>query len=615
MARGKSGITKYIVWGVLIASFVGFGAFGTVNFTGGAGSIGTVGDTTIETTDYARALQNEMRAVEAQTGQPVTLEQARQFGLTDQVLAQVVTNAALDEETRKLGISVGDERVAEELRNVQAFQGPDGNFDRSAYAYALQNAGLKEAEFEDSLRQESARSILQAAVLSGTTLPDTYVNTLLGWVGETRDFTWATLDRDALTTGLPVPTDEELQAWYDENIDQFTLPETKVITYAWLTPDMIVDTVEVDEQALRDAYEERHAEFNMPERRLVERLVFSSEDEAQAAADRIASGETDFEGVVAERGLAIIDTDMGDVTRASLGEAGDAVFGAEVGAVVGPEPSNLGPALFRVNGVLAEQVTPFEEAVPDLRDALVLDRARRVIEGMSQELDDELAGGATLEELSQDTDMELGQIEWSETSDTGIAGYEAFREAAQAVQDGDYPAIDDLGDGGVFALRLDEQRDPAPAPFEDVRDEVVQLWEQDQATEALVAQAEELATAISGGGSFEDSGLSPTQESGLTRNQPIEGLPAAILEAVFTMEPGEARALPGNGAALVVRLDGVTPVDMDAPQVTQVGDQLRDQAATSVANDIFRALNTDIQSRAGVSVDQSAVNAVLSNLR
>ncbi|MBN8186449.1 SurA N-terminal domain-containing protein [Salipiger thiooxidans] len=615
MARGKSGITKYIVWGVLIASFVGFGAFGTVNFTGGAGSIGTVGDTTIETTDYARALQNEMRAVEAQTGQPVTLEQARQFGLTDQVLAQVVTNAALDEETRKLGISVGDKRVAEELRNVQAFQGPDGKFDRSAYAYALQNAGLKEAEFEDSLRQESARSILQAAVLSGTTLPDTYVNTLLGWVGETRDFTWATLDRDALTTGLPVPTDEELQAWYDENIDQFTLPETKVITYAWLTPDMIVDTVEVDEQALRDAYEERHAEFNMPERRLVERLVFSSEDEAQAAADRIASGETDFEGVVAERGLAIIDTDMGDVTRASLGEAGDAVFGAEVGTVVGPEPSNLGPALFRVNGVLAEQVTPFEEAVPDLRDALVLDRARRVIEGMSQELDDELAGGATLEELSQDTDMELGQIEWSETSDTGIAGYEAFREAAQAVQDGDYPAIDDLGDGGVFALRLDEQRDPAPAPFEDVRDEVAQLWEQDQATQALVAQAEELATAISGGGSFEDSGLSPTQESGLTRNQPIEGLPAAILEAVFTMEPGEARALPGNGAALVVRLDGVTPVDMDAPQVAQVGDQLRDQAATSVANDIFRALNTDIQSRAGVSVDQSAVNAVLSNLR
>ena len=615
MARGKSGITKYIVWGVLIASFVGFGAFGTVNFTGGAGSIGSVGDTTIETTDYARALQNEMRAVEAQTGQPVTLEQARQFGLTDQVLAQVVTNAALDEETRQLGISVGDERVAEDLRNVQAFHGPDGNFDRSAYSYALQNAGLKEAEFEDSLRQESARSILQAAVLSGTTLPDTYVNTLLGWVGETRDFTWATLDRDALTTGLPVPTDDELQAWYDENIDQFTLPETKVITYAWLTPDMIVDTVEVDEQALRDAYEERHAEFNMPERRLVERLVFSSENEAQAAADRIASGETDFEGVVAERGLAIIDTDMGDVTRASLGEAGDAVFGAEVGAVVGPEPSNLGPALFRVNGVLAEQVTPFEEAVPDLRDALVLDRARRVIEGMSQDLDDELAGGATLEELSQDTDMELGQIEWSETSDTGIAGYEAFREAAQAVQDGDYPAIEDLGDGGVFALRLDEQRDPAPAPFEDVRDEVAQLWEQDQATEALVAQAEELATAISGGGSFEDSGLSPTQESGLTRNQPIEGLPAAILEAVFTMEPGEARALPGNGAALVVRLDGVTPVDMDAPQVTQVGDQLRDQAANSVANDIFRALNTDIQSRAGVSVDQSAVNAVLSNLR
>jgi len=96
MARGKAGITKYIVWAILIASFVGFGAFGTVNFSGGVGNIGSVGDTTISTSDYARALQSELRAQQAQTGRAITVEQARQSGLTDQVLAQVVTNAALE---------------------------------------------------------------------------------------------------------------------------------------------------------------------------------------------------------------------------------------------------------------------------------------------------------------------------------------------------------------------------------------------------------------------------------------------------------------------------------------------------------------------------------------
>lgn len=56
MARGKSSISKTLVWGLLILVVMGFGAFGTVNFSGGVSGIGSVGDTDISTTDYTRAL-------------------------------------------------------------------------------------------------------------------------------------------------------------------------------------------------------------------------------------------------------------------------------------------------------------------------------------------------------------------------------------------------------------------------------------------------------------------------------------------------------------------------------------------------------------------------------
>ena len=85
--------------------------------------------------------------------------------------------------------------------------------------------------------------------------------------------------------------------------------------------------------------------------------------------------------------------------------------------------------------------------------------------------------------------------------------------------------------------------------------------------------------------------------------------------AVFDMAAGEARAVRGDGAALIVRLDDVTPVNMEDPQIQQLGNALRDQAAGSVSQDLFRALNADIQSRAGISIDQSAVNSVLSTLQ
>ncbi|EIE51643.1 putative peptidyl-prolyl cis-trans isomerase D [Citreicella sp. 357] len=614
MAR-KSGITKYLVWGVLIASFVGFGAFGTVNFSGTSDRIGMAGNTPISGSDYARALDTELRQLSQQSGQQVTIEQARQMGLTDQVLARVVTNAALDDEAARIGLSAGDAQVARSLREIEAFNGPDGKFNRDAYAYALQNAGLKESAFEDSLRSDAARSILQGAILSGATLPDTYLDTLLGYAGETRSLTYAVIGRDALTTGIPAPAEADLKAWYQDNIDRFTLPETHVITYAWLTPEMIVDSVEVTDAVLRAAYDERSAEFNMPERRLVERLVFGNEAEAQAALDRITAGETDFETVVQERGLDIEDTDLGDQDRTEMGEAADAVFSAEVGDVVGPAPSSFGPALYRVNGVLPAQETSFADARDQLRDSVVMNEARKAIANQTQSLDDELAGGATLEDIAADTDMQLGQIDWTQTSKSGIAQYASFNDAAARAVPGDYPAIERLGDGGLFALRVEDIRAPAPAPFDDVRDEVEQLWESDRATEALVAQAQEKASSIASGTSFEEVGLTAQTDSGLRRDSQIDGLPATIVAALFDMQPGDTRVLPGSNEAVVIRLDGITPVDMQDPQVQMLQGLLRQRAANGVAQDLFTAFNADIQRRAGITVDQAAVNAVLTNIR
>ena len=615
MSKKKGGVGKtggYILLGLLL---LGLGGFGATNFGGSVSSIGKVGEAEIPASDYFRAIQQEMRAVQAQTGQALTFQQARAMGIPDMVLSRVVTSAALENEAAQLGISVGDERLAQDLREIPAFQGVDGSFDRESYRLALQGAGFSEREFEEQLRAESASTLLQNAIQAGVVLPPVYAQTLVSYTGERRAFTWAELGAEQLTTGLPVPTDEDLQTFYDENIDRYTRPTTRKITYAWLTPAMIVDTVEVPEDRLRATYEERSAEFNMPERRLVERLVYSSEEAAQEAAERVASGDVPFETLVIERGLDLADTDMGDVTEAALGDAGEAVFAADVGEVV-QAPSDLGPALYRVNAVLAAQSTSFEEAVPQMRDTLALDQARRVIEGLANQLDDELAAGATLEDLAGDTEMELGQIDWTSSSSEGIAGYAAFNEAAAEAETGDYPAMAELGDGGLFALRLDEIQEAAPYPFEEVRDRVAQDWEANARATALADQAEALAGQLSGGTGFDDLNLrARTVDEGLTRNANTDDVPQAVLTQVFTMSEGEAAAVKGAGTAYVVRLDDIIEVDPEDENVRQFRQLFAQQADQDVSQDLFRALAQDIQSRAGVEIDQAAVNAVLANFQ
>ena len=447
MATKSGSFSKGIVWIIILLLIVGLGGFGISNFGGSVQSIGAVGEREISTEDYYRAVQGEVRAMSAEVGQPLTLEQANQFAqfaygapLTDRVLTQLITTAALDGETDRIGLSIGDEQVREQVLALPTFQGLDGKFDRETYGEALLRNGLNEREYEDGIRDDTARTLLQAAILGGLNAPAAMSDPILNYVGQRRSFEFVRLDGGDLDAPLPEPSEADLNTYYTENEAAFTAPEQKRITYAWITPDMLIDEVEIDEDALRGLYEERSEEYNSPERRLVERLVFASPEEAAAAVERLTAGEIDFESLVTERGLSLADIDMGDVGQSDLNaEAGEAVFALEGAGITGVVNSDLGPALFRVNAVLDAQVTSFEDAREELLQEFASDRARRVIDAMVGDVEDLLAGGATLEELAEETDLELGQIDWSAGLDEGIASYAGFRDQANAITADDFP--------------------------------------------------------------------------------------------------------------------------------------------------------------------------------
>ncbi len=609
MAKGSNSISKTAVWILLGLLILGLGGFGATNLSGTIRTVGSVGDKYIDIDDYARTLQQEIQAVSRQTGSQLTFAQAQAVGLDQAVLAQLVRARALDHEAAEMGLSVGDETLRDEILNIPAFQGLDGSFDRDAYSFALRNSGRSEAEFEAQLRDEVARSLLQAAIMSGVSMPEVYARTLVDFLGETRDFTWVRLGQADLAEPLPTPDDATLRAYYEANLGDYEMPETKRITYAALLPDMILDSMEIDEATLRAEYEAAAEEFNKPERRLVERLVYLDEAAAERAVAQLEVDGTTFETLVEERGLDLGDVDMGDVSRLELDAAGEAVFGAEVGDVVGPQPSSLGPALFRVNGVLPAQSTSFEDASGMLRTRLARDAARRQVDVLASEFDDMLAGGATLEELDAETDMAIGTIDWFPAQGEGIAAYDSFHEAARRLSEDDFPEIISLDDGGIFAMRLEETLPPRPAPYEDAIENVRANWEAAQTEERLTAQAEAALPALTGGESFAEQGLDAILEIDLDRSAFVQGTPPAFMPAVFEMEVGDVRIIPSFGSVLMVRLDKITAVETN-DEVTTETQALSAEIGQSVATELFSLFGEDVVLRAGPQINQQALDAV-----
>lgn len=609
MAVRTKNMSKTAVWILMAMLILGLGGFGATNLSGTLRTLGTVGDKHIDIDQYAQQLNQTIRAYEAQTGQQLSFAQAQAMGLDQSVLQRLVSQRALDNETDKLGLSIGDAALRDEVVQIREFRGVDGQFDREGYKMALENSGLTEAEFETRLREEAARTLLQGAISSGVVMPDTYAKTLVDYVGETRNFTWSRLNADSLETPVAAPTEDEMRAYHTEHQADYQRPETKTITYALLTPDMLVDTVEVDQADLQQAYDARADEYQQPERRLVERLPFLDQEAADRAAAALEMQGTTFEQLVQDRGLDLADVDMGDMSQSDLGAAGEAVFAGEVGDVVGPLPSDLGPALFRINGVLPEHNTTFEQAEPELRATLAADRARRQVDVQSRDYDDLLAGGATLEELTKEGAMTLGTVDWFEGSDDKMAGYTEFREAAATITQDDYPEIENLSDGGIFAMRLDKVTPARDATFDEAREDVAADMTAQRTEAALTAKAEDLMPQLKDGAGFADLGLDSIEEADQARNAFIQNTPRSFVSQVFEMEEGDVNLITGQGMVVIVRLDQVLPA-ADNAEATALQAQLVEQMNQSLSQDILDIYTADTTVRARPQIDQRAVQAV-----
>ncbi|MCV2892164.1 peptidylprolyl isomerase [Lentibacter sp. XHP0401] len=608
-ASGKT--TKTLVWILMGMLILGLGGFGVTNLGGSVRTVGAVGDKPITTQSYSRALQQMLQSQSSASGGTLSFAEAQAQQLDRIVLSQLIASRSLDYETARIGLSVGDDRLARQIVTTDAFQGIDGTFNREDYRFRLQQIGLTEAEYETIVREEMARGIVQSAMFSNIEPTPVYADTIINFLGEERDFTWALIDESTLEAPLEEATEEQLVAFHAENQSRYMTPDLRKITYALLTPEQMIEQVEVDETTLQQLFEERAAELNRPERRLVERLVFSSEEEASAAAGSIASGEKNFEAIVTERGLALSDVDMGDVTLAELDDAGEAVFTAESGAVVGPLPTSLGPALFRINGVLDAVVTEFEDVKDELRDEFAQSRARRLIDNERDTYEDLLAGGATLEEIAAETIMELGQIEWHSRADGGPSGYAAFREAADRITTDDFPEIIELEDGGLIALRLDAEEPAVAQPLNDVRDEVTADERQSRLTAALTAKAEALAADLGEGRAFASLGVTPRVESGLSRSEFLADAPASLIVDVFKLQNQGDSAVSGSGGIVaLVQLDMIIAPNPDDPELASTRELLEDQYRNDLAQDVYNMFITDIQARTPVTLDEAAINAV-----
>src|SRR6201986_164113 len=135
-----------IAMGALIVSF---GVWGIADIFRGFGqsTLAKIGHTEISTNEFRQTYTDRLQQIGRQFGRPLTQDQARAFGFDRQVLQQTLAEAALDEETRRLGLGMSEEETKRTIFSDPNFKGTNGQFDPQRFQMAMRQYGYSEARY------------------------------------------------------------------------------------------------------------------------------------------------------------------------------------------------------------------------------------------------------------------------------------------------------------------------------------------------------------------------------------------------------------------------------------------------------------------------------------
>ncbi|MBO6520690.1 MAG: SurA N-terminal domain-containing protein [Rhodospirillales bacterium] len=609
-----------ILAGLLIISFAAWGIEDFIGTKASELTVASVGDADIDPVEFDYELSRETQRLRQVFGGQLTEEQINNLGIGNAVLQRMINDAALAQKASELGLLVSDDQVTKAIHSDETFKGFDGNFSRQRFNEVMRANGFPESVYIERVRGDIALRQMLGAVDNAPAAPKKLTEMLRAFRFEKR--TADTLLIKAEDQPDPgEPTEEQIKKVYDDQAQRFTAPEYRKITFVHLDPALLMDGVQVTEEDLQAAYDANAQNYIKAEQRDVQMIVLTDEERAKEAARMLAEGQ-DFMDVAtgfAEMEEAAVN--LGAVTREGLlPDLAEAVFAVDKGAIAGPIKSPLGWHILKAVDVDPGFTKPLEEVRDEVTQIVKRERAVDALYDLSARFEDQIGGGATLEEAGRRVGADAVTIDAVDrdgmTPDgakaAGLPDLASLLPVAFAADEGIESELTEAGDKGFFMLRVDKVIAPALRPLDQVRNDVIAAWKDVERTKAAEQQAKEMAQLIDGGTQF--STLAETVPASIESVGPIsrndrDKASVSVIAEMFELDAGKAGiARIGNDFKVVHVRDVTGPAAGEAGKTAAELDDLLDQ---DVGRDLSAQLIEAMRSELGVSVNQRVYNAVI----
>ena len=539
------------------------------------------------------------------------------------VLDGMIASKLVAQETSRANFVISDSQLSQYILGMPGFQ-RNGKFDQEAYDNLAMRQNLTPKKLDELIRKDLAKQQVKDSLNKYVFVTKEKIQKLVDLAYQKRDISMLELRLDDYLKKVKV-TDEEIQKYYEENPNNFIMPDQVKVNFLLYSVAEILPTVEISDEEVKQYFQDNKAQFEASQQRRAKHILFLTDSDmtdeqvdevkqlAESVREKAIKNPKNFDDLAKEFSKdtesAKNGGDLGFFSRGMMvKEFDEVVFDMKVGDFSPLVKTQFGFHIINLTDIKGEEVT-FESVKAQIKGEILYSKAQQIYAEGAEEFSNLIYEKSdSLQPAADRFNLSIQESQWlTLDAATKFFNNEAFAQAVfdpEAIETKTNINAIEVSPNNLISAQVVDFKPSAPRTLDDAKEEIREYLTRVNAQKLMVSEGEEMIEGLKA----KSEKVEWIDELVIDKVDP-QGISKPIVRAIFSMNQNNLPTYegiydPATDEYIIIKLNNVI-----SDEVTDnlSKDIYRDEYVSALKKEIDNAYVEDLRSMADIEYNPQVI--------
>ena len=539
------------------------------------------------------------------------------------VLDGMIASKLVAQEAFRANFVISDSQLSQYILGMPGFQ-RNGKFDQEAYDNLAMRQNLTPKKLDELIRKDLAKQQVKDSLNKYVFVTKEKIQKLVDLAYQKRDISMLELRLDDYFKKVKV-TSEEIQKYYEENPNNFIMPDQVKVNFLLYSVAEILPTVEISDEEVKQYFQDNKAQFEASQQRRAKHILFLTDSDmtneqvdevkqlAESVREKAIKNPKNFDDLAKEFSKdtesAKNGGDLGFFSRGMMvKEFDEVVFDMKVGDVSPLVKTQFGFHIINLTDIKGEEVT-FESVKAQIKGEILYSKAQQIYAEGAEEFSNLIYEKSdSLQPAADRFNLSIQESQWlTLDAATKFFNNEAFAQAVfdpEAIETKTNINAIEVSPNNLISAQVVDFKPSAPRTLDDAKEEIREYLTRVNAQKLMVSEGEEMIEGLK----TKSEKVEWIDELVIDKVDP-QGISKPIVRAIFSMNQNNSPSYegiydPATDEYIIIKLNNVI-----SDEVTDnlSKDIYRDEYVSALKKEIDNAYVEDLRSMADIEYNPQVI--------